>query len=85
MKPSKQCAKHIKRIYNKHNVTQLIKQPTRTTDDTKTLTYLDWAFCQPNLKRLGGGHFGPPPNLAISSQITITLGKDILWVQIFTN
>ena len=37
LKPSKQCAKHIKRIYNKHNVTQLIKQPTRTTDDTKTV------------------------------------------------
>ena len=35
LKPSKQCAKHIKRIYNKHNVPQLIKQPTRTTDDTK--------------------------------------------------
>ena len=37
LKPSKQFAKHLKRIYNKHNVTQLIKQPTRTTDDTKTL------------------------------------------------
>ena len=37
LKPSKQCANHIKRIYNKHNVTQLIKEPTRTTDDTKTL------------------------------------------------
>ena len=37
LKPSKQCAKHIKRIYNKHNVTQLIKEPTRTTDDTKKL------------------------------------------------
>ena len=28
---------NIKRIYNKDNVTQLIKEPTRTTDDTKTL------------------------------------------------
>ena len=36
-KPSKQCAKHIKRIYNKRNVTQLIKESARTTDDTKTL------------------------------------------------
>ena len=37
LKLSKQCAKRIKRIYNKHNVTQLVKEPTRTTDDTKTL------------------------------------------------
>ena len=37
LKPSKQRAKYLKRIYNKHNVTQLIKEPTRTTDDTKTL------------------------------------------------
>ena len=28
LKPSKQCAKHIKRIYNKHDVTQLIIEPT---------------------------------------------------------
>ena len=27
----------------------------------------------------------PPPNLAISSQMTMKLGKDILWVEIFTN
>ena len=36
--------------------------------------YLDWAFA--NLKRLGGKM--PPPNLAISSQMTVKLGKDIL-------
>ena len=28
---------------------------------------------------------GPSPNLAISSQMTMKLGKDILWVEIFTN
>ena len=41
--------------------------------------YLDWAFCQP--KKTGGG----PPNLGISSQMTMKLGKGILWVEIFTN
>ena len=32
--------------------------------------YLDWAFCQPKKT-------DPPPNLAISSQMTMKLGKDI--------
>ena len=32
-----------------------------------------------------GGYFGPPPNLAISGQMMMKLGKDILWVEIFTN
>ena len=27
----------------------------------------------------------PPPNLAISSQMTTKLGRDVLWVKIFTN
>ena len=27
----------------------------------------------------------PPPNFAISSQMTMKLGKDILWVETFTN
>ena len=27
----------------------------------------------------------PPPNLAISSQMTMKLSKDILWVEIITN
>ena len=26
----------------------------------------------------------PPPNLAISNQMTMKLGKDILWIKIFT-
>ena len=40
-----------------------------------------------NLKRLGGGGGGqyPPPKLAISSQMMMKLGKDVLWVEIFTN
>ena len=47
---------------------------------------LFWTGLFANLKRLGGGgHFGPPPNLAISSQKTMKLGKGILWVEIFTN
>ena len=47
-------------------------------------TYLDWAFCQP--KKTGGGAKCPlPSNLVSSSQMTIKLGKDILWVEIFTN
>ena len=42
--------------------------------------YSDWAFCY--LKRLGGGgDFLPPPNSANSSQITMKLEKDILWVK----
>ena len=47
-----------------------------------------WTGLFANLKRLGGGHFAPPPpprNLAISSQIIMKLSKDILWVEIFTN
>ena len=44
-----------------------------------------WPGLFANLKRRGEGHFGPPPNLAISSQITIKFGKGVLWVEIFTN
>ena len=43
--------------------------------------YSDWAFCQPK-KTEGGGIF-PPPNLAVSSQMAMRLGKNILWVEIF--
>ena len=39
-----------------------------------------WTQLFANLKRLGG-----PRNLAISSQMTMKLGKGILWVEIFTN
>ena len=45
---------------------------------------LDWAFCQPG-KTGGGGQNDPSPNLAVSSQITVKLGKGIPWVEIFTN
>ena len=45
---------------------------------------LDWAFFQPK-KTGGGGQNGTPPNLAFSSQMTMKLGKGILWVEIFTN
>ena len=45
-----------------------------------------WTGLFANLKRLGGGQNGPfPPNLAISRQMTMKLGKDILWVEIVTN
>ena len=43
-----------------------------------------WTGLFANLKRLGGGAKLPPPNLAISSQMTMKLGKDILSVEIFT-
>ena len=33
----------------------------------------------------GGGTKWPPLNLVISSQMTMKLGKDILWLEIFTN
>ena len=42
--------------------------------------YNGLGFCQP--KKTGEG---PPPNLAISSQKTMKLGKGILCVEIFTN
>ena len=46
-----------------------------------------WTGLFANLNRLrgGGGAKWPPPNLAISSQMTMKRGKDILWVEIFTN
>ena len=48
-----------------------------------------WTGFFANLKRVGGGGGGEakwlPPNLDISSQMTMKLGKDILWVEIFTN
>ena len=46
-----------------------------------------WARLFANLKRLGegGGKMAPPPNLAISSEMTMKFGKGILWVEIFTN
>ena len=43
-----------------------------------------WTGLFANLERLEG-HFGPPPNLAISSQMTMKLGKNVLWIKIFTN
>ena len=46
-----------------------------------------WTGLFATLKRLGGGGEAkcPPPNLAISSQMTMKLGKYILWVEIFGN
>ena len=46
--------------------------------------YVLTLFGLANLKRLGGQN-GPLPNFAISSQMTMKLGKVILWVEIFTN
>ena len=49
--------------------------------------YSIWTGLFANLKKIGGRGGGNelPPNLAISCQMTIKLGKDILWVEIFTN
>ena len=48
------------------------------------LTLFGLGFCQP--KKTGGSFAPPPPpNLAISSQKTMKLGKCMLWVEIFTN
>ena len=44
---------------------------------------LVWTGLFANLKRLT--LIGSSPNLAISSQMTMKLGSDILWVEIFTN
>ena len=44
-----------------------------------------WTGLFANLKRLGGHFAPPPPNWAISSQMTMKLDKDILWIEIFTN
>ena len=46
-----------------------------------------WTGLFANLKDWGGGILPslPPPKLAISSQMTMKHGKDILWVEIFTN
>ena len=47
-----------------------------------------WTGVFPNLKRLGwwgGGENSSPPNLAISSQMMMKLGMDILWVKILSN
>ena len=46
--------------------------------------YLDWDFCQPR-KAGEGGQNSPLPNLDILSQMTMKVGKNILWVEIFTN
>ena len=37
LEPAKNCVKHINRIYRKHNLSQLIDEPTRTTSDTCTI------------------------------------------------
>ena len=44
-----------------------------------------WTGFFANLKRLGGRQNASLPNLAVSSQMTMKLGKDILWVEIFPN
>ena len=43
-----------------------------------------WTGLFANLRKLGRQN-GPPPNLAVSSQMTMKLGKGILWVEIFEN
>ena len=48
---------------------------------TSTLFGLGF-FCQP-IKT--GGQNAPPPDFSISSQMTMKLGKDILWGEIFVN
>ena len=37
-KPLDNDAKHMKNIYDSNNLAQLITEPARTTDNTKTLT-----------------------------------------------
>ena len=39
-----------------------------------------WTGLFADLKRLGGGAKWPPPNVAISTQMIMKLGNDILWV-----
>ena len=51
---------------------------------TFDLTPFRLGFCQPK-KTWGGGGNGPLPNVAISSQMMMKLGKGILWVEIFRN
>ena len=38
LEPAENCVKHINRIYRKHNLSQLIDEPTRTTGDTSIIT-----------------------------------------------
>ena len=45
---------------------------------TFDLTPFRLGFCQPKKT-------GPAPNMAISRQMMMKLGKDILWVEIFRN
>ena len=47
------------------------------------LTLFGLVFCQP--KKTEGPKGPPSLNLDISSQMTMKLGKDILWAEIFTN
>ena len=45
-----------------------------------------WTGIFASLERLGRGAKIPPlPNLDILSQMTMKVGKNILWVEIFTN
>ena len=37
LEPAENCVKHMYRIYRKHNLSQLIDEPTRTTSDTSTI------------------------------------------------
>ena len=48
------------------------------------LTLFGLGCCQPKETGRGRGKV-PPPNLAVSNQMTIKLGNSILWVEIFTN
>ena len=53
---------------------EFLKQ--RETEAFLKFNHLDWAFWQPE-KTMGGKMSPPPPNIAISSQMTMKLGKDI--------
>ena len=37
LEPAENCVKHMNKIYRKHNFSQQIDEPTRTTSDTSTI------------------------------------------------
>ena len=67
------------KVVSRETLTNINNQIVSRLSKFSSEPYSVWAFCQPKMTgEGGGGQNGPGPNFAISSQMTMKLGKDIL-------
>ena len=81
------CSKKVLHLINKRQKAfRSMSEIHFVLNKQGTLNLFGLGFCQPKKTGEGGQNAPPPlPNLAISNQMTMKVGKNILWVEIFTN